>query len=82
MSICRTFIPCQDAPDQESNVAIAVGSNDEVYPISRHDLEATFCVRQHGRRPSFFPMKNGFLNGTNMEALYNITLWLFNIAMV
>ena len=24
---------------QESNVVMAVGSNDEVYPISRHDLE-------------------------------------------
>lgn len=26
---------------QEANVVIAVGSNDEVYPIGRHDLEAT-----------------------------------------
>ena len=81
MSICRTFIPCQDAPDQESNVAIAVGSNDEVYPISRHDLEATFFLSGMAGGV-MFSHENGFLNGTNMEALCNITLWLFNITMV
>ena len=34
------FFPCM----QEANVCMAVGSNDEVYPISRNDLEAAVGV--------------------------------------